>query len=148
MIPQDAKVCSHCRRSQGAFPLKLALLVIIAIFALFFISNPLPATRPNAMAPKENFLGNVTVEKMKYRKNYDYIIITGNIVNNNNIDIGVQLKTTAYDKSGDPLKVSDYWPASIRNIPANSTYTFESMMNFVPGTEKFETHPIGTKVWN
>jgi hypothetical protein len=62
--------------------------------------------------------------------------------------VGVQIKMTAYDKSGAPIATSARWPASISNIPPGDyTISLDQYLDYDPAIVKFELVPIAVKQW-
>lgn len=56
---------------------------------------------------------------------YGYTYIVGELKNNHTFALGVKLQAVARDKQGKIIQVLEFWPASVSNIPASSTWPFE-----------------------
>lgn len=55
-----------------------------------------------------------------------YFSVVGELVNNCNEAIGIQVRFVGRDKGGNLVEVNESWPASIRNIPAKSRSPFKT----------------------
>lgn len=61
---------------------------------------------------------------------------------------GVQLKITAYDKSGAPVATRELWPASTRNIPPGDyTFSIDQWLDYQPSMESVDVEPVRVKQW-
>lgn len=62
--------------------------------------------------------------------------------------VGVQIKITAYDKTGAPLATRDLWPASINNIPPGDyTFSLDHWLDYDPDMKTFKLNVIAIKQW-
>lgn len=62
--------------------------------------------------------------------------------------VGVQIKVTAYDKSGAPVATRDLWPASINNIPPGDyTFSLDQWLDYDPAIKTFDLRPVAIKHW-
>ena len=62
--------------------------------------------------------------------------------------VGVEIKITAYDKSGNPVAARDLWPASTNNIPpGNYTFSLDQWLDYDPEIKTFELTPITIRLW-
>jgi hypothetical protein len=65
------------------------------------------------------------------------------LTNNCSSAIGVQLKLTGFDKAEEPVATTDFWPASIDDIPPGDyTFSLDSMLRYEPGIVTFSMTPI------
>lgn len=71
------------------------------------------------------------------------------VLNNRcSVPVGVQIKITAYDKSGSPMATSDLWPASTDNIPPGDyTFSIDHWLDHEPGMVSVDLAPISVKQW-
>lgn len=64
------------------------------------------------------------------------------------IPVGVQIKVTAYDKSGSPMATRDLWPSSTNNIPPGEyTFSIDQSLDYEPGMSSVDVAPISVKQW-
>jgi len=70
------------------------------------------------------------------------------LVNHCTTSVGVHVKLMAYDNEGIPIDTTEFWPASIRNIPSGS-YTFKlpQFIDYDPDIKRFEIKAIEVKKW-
>lgn len=62
--------------------------------------------------------------------------------------IGVQVKMTAYDKSGDPVATHMSWPASVSNIPPGEyTFSLLGFLDYSPDAKSFKVTVASVKRW-
>lgn len=71
------------------------------------------------------------------------------VLNNRcSVPVGVQVKITAYDKSGSPMATRDLWPASTGNIaPGDYTFSIDQWLDHEPGMASVDLAPISVKQW-
>lgn len=80
-------------------------------------------------------------------REYGNMQIIGELKNNHSIAVGVELQATAYDKQGRIIDVIEFWPASIRNIPAGDVYPYKYYFN-VKEVYRATIRVIRVKVWD
>ena len=75
--------------------------------------------------------------------------LTGEIINNCSIPVGVQIQIVGRDKDGMVVSVIEAWPASINNIAPGSSYPFDlgPLMEYDKAIVKFEVKVIEVKQW-
>lgn len=76
-----------------------------------------------------------------------YARITGVLINNCHEPMGVQLKITLFDKSGNVVDTEDEWPASISNIQPHIEYPFKRLISADRIWTKYSVVPIDVKRW-
>jgi len=133
----------------------IVILFLIGIFS-GITGKPLPGllnstsrerNMQNPLVPSNNKI-NFNIGKLRGHYDHDYFFVNGVVTNNGQNAMGVELQIALYDKNGTPLKVSEFWPASIRNIAPGEQYPFEWLENCEPGVETFEVKVINSKEWN
>ena len=72
--------------------------------------------------------------------------ILGEITNNCDHAVGVQLALVFRDKAGNLLKVARPWPASIANIPSNKPFPFDLSLTLIDPDSMTATVE-DTRVW-
>lgn len=119
--------------------------------ALLFASlltacGPLPAPAPAAKVDEPACtLDQVDVENVSGRTERHALVITGVIRNDCDTPTGAQVKFTIYAKDGRVLTSRDLWPASVNNIPANSTFPFEIPLDRFEDADRYEVNVIAVK---
>jgi hypothetical protein len=88
-----------------------------------------------------------TAEKLSRNVTANSTHIKGQLVNKCPQAAGARIKVTIYDKSNSPLLVQDLWPAGIKNIPAKSSFAFESVIPGVYPAQKFDVQVLEAKFW-
>jgi hypothetical protein len=90
-----------------------------------------------------------SLEKLSARNEQFAIYFVGQLVNNCNLAAGAQIKFTLYDKSGNIVHVHDGWVASTSNIPAHSTYPFQTMVmrEQAPGFDHYTAQVSEVRSW-
>ena len=83
---------------------------------------------------------------LKFRRERDFIYLTGTITNNGSQACGVQLKTSSYDSKNTVVDTSDYWPASIRNIEPGAKENFSHMVRYDGVAKTYDVVAIGVGV--
>lgn len=82
------------------------------------------------------------------RKSYAEWMITGEIRNNGNIAIGVELKYTCYDEEGWPVAGGTWWdPKPGKNIPAGSTWPIKNIFSHEGNIKKMTLGINSVRVW-
>lgn len=76
-----------------------------------------------------------------------FLRVVGEIVNHCADATGVQLKAVFRDGSGNVVTTTEFWPASIRNIPAGSAYAFEQPADGDRPVTALELNVIETRRW-
>jgi hypothetical protein len=76
-----------------------------------------------------------------------YFKIVGEVTNNCDEAAGVQLMIVFRDGAGKVTGVKEFWPASIRNIPAHSDYPFETTMDGGEEAKTMQASVIETRKW-
>lgn len=62
--------------------------------------------------------------------------------------IGVQVKMTAYDRTGAPVATRELWPAGTRNIPPGDyTFSLDQWLDYDPDMKTFDLVPIEVRQW-
>jgi len=69
------------------------------------------------------------------------------VVNNCDLETGVQIKISILDPAGGILRVSDFWPASTNNIPPHSGFPFQAEMEGNDSFDRFQVTVIDVKRW-
>ena len=77
--------------------------------------TPPTASRSNVTA------GDFEILSVSSRWDYDRLLVIGEVKNNASLPAGVQLEAVARDASGVLIDSEQFWPASVRNIPAGGT---------------------------
>ncbi len=107
------------------------------LFALAALSAPAFA---QLSACKVN---DVAVEKLARRVEGNITHITGQVVNKCPQAVGVHIRVALNDSTNSPLMVQDFWPASVKNIPAKASFPFDSVFRNAPaGVVKFEARVL------
>jgi len=153
-IPEAAKICPFCRKSQPQ-PVKwwqVILFLFLGWLAYSWASmsstiNPYQHKSSGAITAKDDLGERVSIKVSKFYEESGYIKIAGYIKNDNDVPLGVKVKFTCYDKKNEVAKVNESWPASVRNIPAHSKYTFETIFEGYPGIVRLESEIIETRTW-
>lgn len=62
--------------------------------------------------------------------------------------VGVQFKLTAYNKAGEAIATTDFWPASTKNIaPGEYVFSLDHIMDYEPSAARFVITPLAVRVW-
>lgn len=101
------------------------------------------ATAAEPKCPPESF----EVKNTKFRREYDNIVMTATIVNKSTAECGVQLKASTYDKASAVVDTSNFWPASVRNIPPGGSENFKSYLRYDKAAANYDVVPIDSKAW-
>ncbi|MEI7261339.1 hypothetical protein [Pectobacterium carotovorum] len=82
-----------------------------------------------------------------YGKN-KYLRGAATVINNCNVPVGIEMKLSAVDESGNVIDVYDFWPASINNIP-NGEYDFSlnGHIKYSEEIKSFKLTPIRVNAW-
>ena len=93
-------------------------------------------------------ISNIEIKTLYLKpREYGNMQIIGELKNNHIISVGVQLQATAYDKQGKIIDVQEFWPASIRNIPAGDVYPYKYYFN-VKEVYRATIRVIEVRVWD
>ena len=141
-INKAASICPFCRGKQGypIFKLLGFLFIGYVLYQCTFGSpwiGKISASKPINMT--------VTINKLYPLR--DYIRVAGYTVNNNNFPAAAHIKLSCYDDSGNVVKVRDFWPDSIQNVPAKGKSNFEYMFKKVNSIKRYEAEIIEQKTW-
>ena len=78
---------------------------------------------------------------------YGYIRVNGEVRNASRLAAGVELQLIFRNKSGQVIHSAEFWPASIKNIPAGGNWPVFFMVMDVSGVETASMRVIGARVW-
>ncbi len=78
---------------------------------------------------------------------YGYIRVNGEVRNVSRVAAGVELQLIFRNKSGQVVHSEEFWPASIKNIPAGGTWPVKYISMDVSGAETASMRVIGATVW-
>jgi hypothetical protein len=100
-------------------------------------------------------LSDITIKSMKARfvdecRRSPCIYMKGVAVLTNRCSepAGVQLKMTAYDRTGAPVATRELWPANTRNIPPGDyTFSLDQWLDYDPEMKTFDLVPIEVRQW-
>jgi hypothetical protein len=152
---EAAAAVSERPSPEGVSPARALAIVGAIIFGLVFIGmiSHLAGTSGTSTStlarpsPPSCSRADITIDKLRGRSDeFGYAHVTGRVKNGCAEAIGVQLKATFYGKNDEILSVQDFWPASVSNIPARSSYPFE-WMERVNGFQKYTVEVINVKTW-
>jgi hypothetical protein len=76
-----------------------------------------------------------------------YIEIIGELQNNCDSDIGIELQVIAHDENNVLIDSKSFWPASINNILSGSTWPIKMHITNNPNAEIFEIRIVRVKKW-
>ena len=84
---------------------------------------------------------------LEHRSDKEWMI-TGEIKNNSNIAIGVELEYVCYDETGWPVTGGTWWdPEPGKNIPAGSTWPIRNMFPHEGKIKKMTLRIKSVRVW-
>lgn len=170
-VSTAAKTCPQCgapMKPRGIISSLARLFVIvflvipigIGLFSAVYNSETsksdskqAPAKQPMGLAacsPADIEIKSLKVNFVDECRASPCIYMKGVAVLNNrcSIPVGVQIKITAYDKSGSPMATRDLWPASTNNIPPGDyTYSIDQWLDHEPGMASVDLTPISVKQW-
>lgn len=93
-------------------------------------------------------ISNIEIKTLYLKpREYGNMQVIGELKNNHTISVGVELQATAYDKQGRIIDVIKFWPASIRNIPAEDIYPYKHHFS-VKEVYRATIRVIGVEVWD
>jgi hypothetical protein len=108
----------------------------------------IPTFRLASMAkPSTCHTSDVAFEKLMSRHQHGHVYIVGRVVNNCDVDAGVQIKIAILDHAGGVLRVADLWPASTENIPAHSGWPFQAEMEGNDSFDRFQVSVLDVRRW-
>jgi hypothetical protein len=87
------------------------------------------------------------VEKIAVSTENGYAHLTGNVVSHCAQASGVELRWTATHDDGTVAFSHTFWPASVSNIPAHSTYAIDYSETAPQGRFSSKVEPAVTKAW-
>lgn len=146
-INKDASICPHCRGKQDNSLLKL-IIIAAGLFILYQLIYGVPSFdsyKQKASAKIEPT--NMTVKITRFDADRDFITVIGYTENHSNRPAAAKVKISCYDAKSNVVQVANFWPESIRNVPANSRSNFKHMFDSVPGIKRYEYEVISTKTW-
>ena len=111
------------------------------MFRFFCIALLLPSS-VLACGPSD-----ITLDKLRGQVKYDNLLVYGVIKHDCPEAVGVQLKLTVYNSNGEIVDVHKSWPASIKNIPPGTPYTFKIFADSGGSKGKFTVDVDAVKVW-
>jgi hypothetical protein len=139
-----------------------AILILIIIFSVihFFDSHGNSSTVTSNVVPSRSFVqqiesggstcstGDIKIKGLTgTEEDGGFANITGTLINNCPEPVGVQLKVTLFDKSGNVVDTQDMWPASISNIPPRIEYPFKDLMSVERSWSKYSVVAINVRHW-
>jgi hypothetical protein len=155
MIPQEAKVCPHCRKRQGT---STGVKVLAVIFILIGIGMCQSLTSKKATYQAEhnqpvtvNAEPVLELQKWHWYTEYDYAIAEGTVKNISSESLdNVEAVLQVYDKQGNFIK-SDSTLIEYRPILPGQISPFKVMSSFNPAMGKasidFKNFSGGTLSW-
>jgi hypothetical protein len=146
-IHKDATTCPHCRKNQPSSITITKILFIVAIFSLVYqctkaIDPASPTAKSNAPSAE-----NMTVKISRMWPESDYLHAAGYVQNNNSVPAGARVKITCFDAKGEVVGVHDFWPESIRNIPAGAKSSFQTLFQTPRGMKRYEYAVTEARTW-
>ncbi len=124
----------------------LAGLALLALASMncWPCSGPLPDADSKRLSASDFEILYWTAERNEHGTTW----LTGEIRNNGNVAAGVELQAIVRDAGGRILDSREFWPASVSNIPAGSTWPIKSPITDKPGGGRVELRVIRTEVWD
>lgn len=99
-------------------------------------------------APPECPPSSARVDKVRLVAARERVRLTGVVYNDCATPIGVQLKFTLYDRDGAVIVSEEFWPASVRNIPARGDYAIEYLTGALRAEPtRYDLRVIDTRAW-
>lgn len=109
---------------------------------------PTSADEPKPTAkPSKCHASDFALDRLESRHHRGHVYIVGRVMNNCDLETGVQIKIAILDRAGGVLQVSDFWPASTENIPAHSGWPFQTEMAGDAAFDRFQVTVIDVKRW-
>jgi hypothetical protein len=106
-------------------------------------TSPIPKAKPTSCRASD-----FAFDQLKSRHQHGHVYIAGRVVNNCNLETGVQIKISILDPTGGILRFSDFWPASTENIPPHSGFSFQAEMEGNDLFDRFQVTVIDVKRWS
>ena len=158
LLPGEMKNCPNCGRRTGSalrrpiVIVPLAVVMLVAIGGVFIYADEAlngslfddPPGRPSSgpCSPSDFRVEHVSVSMDGLNAN-----LSGNVVSRCAQASGIVLRWTATRDDGTVVFSHTFWPASITDIPAKSTYAFEFSWVAPSGHFSSKVEPVRTKVW-
>ena len=100
--------------------------------------------------PQEGWSASISdIEILEWHCEWEYGTswLIGELKNNSNIATGVELQAICRDEKGRVVDTGSFWPASIKNIPARSTWPIKYPVTDKRNVKSVTLRVIGVKVW-
>lgn len=166
-VSSKAKSCPKC--GAPVKKKKKGCLTAIFIFIGFIIFLNVITRLPNTNKPTNKYQVNSThpatkkthqesalsisnIEIVDFRfetREYDNTLdIIGELKNNNKIGVGVELQAIVCDDNGSIVNSTTFWPASIKNIPAGTSWPIKFHIDGKGRGKNGALKVIDVKVWD
>jgi hypothetical protein len=90
---------------------------------------------------------NFELDQIRSRQQRGRAYIVGRVVNNCDVETGVEIKLVILDGAGAVVHTSDFWPASSENIPAHSGFAFQTEIEGVGSFDRFQVSVVEVRRW-
>ncbi len=159
LLSSDAKRCPNCgaRTRTGVAPRPIVIVplavvgLVVIVGGLIFADESFngslfddpPGTPSSGPCTPSDF----SVEKVSVSMDGVNANLSGNVVSRCAQASGVELRWTATRDDGTVVFSHTFWPASISNIQAKSTYGLRIQLGGAVGTLSSRVEPVVTKAW-
>lgn len=109
--------------------------------------SPARAEATATRSPEQEWARRIVLLEWHVVEEYGVVSVVGELRNNNEAPVGVELLITAYDEDGRVVDSMNCWPASLQNVPAQSKYPINCPVTDRPGVAQVTLRVEGAKQW-
>jgi len=155
MIPKEAKVCPHCRKTQGTSTFVWVLAIFFGLIFIgmcsSFLSDSNKGSNQSTSTPAANTEPVLELQNWSWHKEYGYAIAEGMVKNISSKPLDdVVAILNIYDKQNNFIK-SDHALIDYRPILPGQSSPFKVMASYNPAMDTafidFKTFSGGTLSW-
>jgi hypothetical protein len=107
-----------------------------------------PKSRKTAEQSSQISLSDIQILEWHLDRESGRTRVVGELRNDGAVAMGVQLQAIARDKGGRIVDSAEWWPASVSNIPAGSSWPIGYTVSHKPDIETVIVRVIRVQIWN
>ncbi|MFH1010402.1 MAG: hypothetical protein V1784_04105 [bacterium] len=107
-----------------------------------------PKARNTAEQGSQISLSDIQILEWHLDREYGHTRVVGELRNNSAVAMGAQLQAIARDKEGRIIDSAEWWPASVSNIPAGSSWPIGYTISDKANIKTVTVSVIRVQIWN